>query len=128
MSKKDLQIKNLSKNRYRELKYLCLQYREMKAKLIKIKSEDIKAVQITGMPSAHNISNPTLDMAIKRTELERKINAIEEAAKRVDDSLYEYILKAVTEDVPYEFMAVPCGRRQFYQKRRRFFTILDEKI
>ena len=24
MSKKDLQIRNLSKNRYRELKYLCL--------------------------------------------------------------------------------------------------------
>lgn len=128
MSKKDLQVEDLSKNRYRELKYLCLQYGEMKEKLIKLKSEDIKAVQFTGMPSAHSISNPTLDMAIKRSELERKITAIEEAAKRADGSLYKYILEAVTEDIPYEFMAVPCGRRQFYQKRRRFFTILDEKI
>lgn len=128
MSKKDLQIRNLSKNRYRELKYLCLQYGELKVRLREIVSEDIKGVIITGMPSAHNISNPTQDIVLKKFELERKITAIEQAAIDADRDIYKYILKAVTEDMPYEFLGVPCGRRQFYKKRRMFFTILDEKI
>lgn len=128
MSKKDLKIKSLSKYRYRELKYLCLQYNELKEQLRKLSSENIKAVQLTGMPSAHNVTNPTQDMAIKKTEIERKIKAIEQSAIEVDSNMYEYILKAVAEGLPFEFLSIPCGRRQFYEKRKLFFNILDEKI
>lgn len=128
ISKKDLKIKNLSKYRYRELKYLCLQYNELKEKLKELSLESIKAVQITGMPSAHNISNTTEDIAIKKIEIERKIKAIEQSAIEVDSNMYRYILKAVTEGLPFEFLSIPCGRRQFYEKRKLFFSILDEKI
>lgn len=46
---------------------------------------------------------------------------IENAAKETDEQLYKYIIKNVTEGVPYEVLNVPCGRRQFYDKRKLFF-------
>lgn len=37
-----------------------------------------------------------------------------------------YLRRAVTENVPYERLDVPMGRRQFYELRRKFFYILSE--
>lgn len=128
MSKKNLKIKNLSKYRYLELKYLCLQYNDLKSELKELSQEDIKAVQITGMPSARNISNEVQEIVIKKSEVERKIKAIEQSALGASPDIYEYMIKAVTEEIPFEFLSVPCGRRQFYEKRRLFFTLLDKKI
>lgn len=128
MSKKNLKIKNLNKYRYLELKYLCLQYNDLKMELNELSQESVKAARITGMPSAHNISNATQDMVIKKMEVERKIKAIEQSARGASSDIYEYMIRAVTEGIPFEFLEVPCGRRQFYEKRRLFFTLLDRKI
>ena len=128
ISKKDLRIKNLSKYRYRELKYLCLQYSELKDKLRELSYESIKAVQITGMPSAHNISNSTQDIVIKKTEIERKIKAIEQAVIEADSIYYKDILYSVTENIRYEYINTKLCRTSFYMLRRLFFSILDEKI
>jgi hypothetical protein len=35
-----------------------------------------------------------------------------------------YIIKNVVDGTPYEYFDVPCGRRQFYELRRVFFSNL----
>lgn len=90
--KRDLNIRQLSKAKYRELFYFCMQFKEK-----------------------------LLEGNIKDTRL------IEDTAEETDKELAEYILKNVTEGIPYEYMNVPCGRKQFYEKRRQFFTALSKK-
>ena len=63
----------------------------------------------------------------KTNKLSRDIGLIEQTAQEAVGGLYPYILKNVTEDITYEHMGVPCGRRQFYFMRRKFFCLLDRK-
>jgi len=51
---------------------------------------------------------------------------IEQAALLADSEIAPYILRNVTQGVPFHALMVPCGRRQFYEKRRRFFVELDK--
>ena len=43
--------------------------------------------------------------------------------------IYEYILKAVTEELSYTYLKsklkIPCGRDMYYDRYRRFFWILS---
>lgn len=128
MSKKDLKVGNLSKYRYRELKYLCLQYSELKDRLRELSSESIKATQVTGMPSARNITDSTQDIVIRKMEVERKIKAIEQAALAADSKMYTQIIINVTEGIPPRYLHIDCPEKTFYNKRRIFFNILDKKI
>lgn len=61
----------------------------------------------------------------KRDKRKRKYaKQIERAAQKASPELYSYILKNVTQGIPYEQMPVPLGRRQFYQLRQEFFINL----
>lgn len=46
-----------------------------------------------------------------------------------DDTLYDYILKAVTEELSYTYLRtkldIPCGRDMYYDRYRRFFWLLS---
>lgn len=115
----------ISKMRYRELKYFCLQYPEKKQKLSRLLG--IGAVVNDGMPKGNKTSDPTATTAIKIAELEDDIETIEQTALEAAPGMHEQLIKNVTEDIPYEYMDVPCGRRQFYTYRRKFFYLLSEK-
>lgn len=52
---------------------------------------------------------------------------IEQAAREAACSSWRDIFKSVTEDIPYEHMQAMDGRRQFYEKRRKFFYVLSQK-
>lgn len=54
--------------------------------------------------------------------------AIDEAARKAGDGLRRWILRNVVDGTPWEEMPVPCGRRQFYAARRRFFSELDKML
>lgn len=128
MSKKDLSLKkyNISKERYRELKYFCLQYEEWKRQLSF--GVSLQPQKLTGMPNAKNApSNPTEDAAVKLYELRDKCALVEQTAIEADAELYRYILKNVTQGVPYEYMPVPCCRQKFYNARKKFFYKLSKK-
>ena len=128
MTKKDIQLKNysISSARYRELKYFCLQYDEWKA-ILNSEASALKAVRISDMPSSHNISDETALIALKRAEVGEKCDMIEQSAVETDPEISPYIIKNVTQGILYEYMDIPCGRRQFYQARRKFFYILSKK-
>ena len=65
--------------------------------------------------------------------VEEVLDQIEENAKEADAELWEYIVKAVTnENVTYNYlkqiMNIPCGQTYYYEKRRKFYYLLSSKI
>lgn len=114
---------DISKNKYQELKFFCMQYKEKKTEL-----EDaygLCAVAADGVPGGSKIGKPTENRAVRNAELEHEVKIIEESAERVSKTLAPYILNNVTEGIAYEYMNVPCGRKQFYEARRYFFYLLS---
>lgn len=122
----------ISNYRFRELYYFCLQYPDWKEQL-KDKRYPLKGLQYSGMPSSGGSSNPTEKNAIECVELSHKCTIIEQAAQAADPELWEYILFAVThEDVTFNYLKVqkeiPCERDRYYNSRRKFYFLLDNKI
>lgn len=121
-----LQKYNIGVNAYRELLYFCRQYAEKKSQLALLR--DISAAAYDGMPRSGKVSTPTEDRAIRAAQLERDCEMIERAAHEADPALAKYLLLNVTQDrLPYEYLNVPAGRRNFYEKRRRFFYCLAKE-
>ena len=61
---------------------------------------------------------------------EAKCRAVERAAMEAAPDLYEWILLGVT-DEKYTYrrlraMGIPCGRNLYFEKRMRFYELLDE--
>lgn len=94
----------LEKYRYWELKSYCRQYDYYKKQLLK----------------AMNIKPK--EYYLNRCRL------IEQSAVEANNDIYIYIIRSVTQGMTYEQLNVPCGRRQFYEARRKFFEILADKI
>ena len=128
-NQKDLNLEKyeISKYRYRELKNFCLQYDEKKQRLAALRG--LGAVTHSNEPHGSGISNPTAAKAERAQQLARDIELIEQTAMEVDPVNYHSLLANVTAtNLPYEYLSVSCGRRQFYGKRRRFFFLLDKKM
>jgi hypothetical protein len=108
----------ISKNRYKELKAFCMQYNEKKSK--------IKSMQQSIMKNpAQNSQESALYV--------RDIRMIEEAAVRANPEIWRYIIKSVTQNLPYEYIEydeeqgrIPMGKTDFNANRRYFYHILDE--
>ena len=116
----------LSKYRYLELKYFCLQYKEYKDEYrdcVRRSSEGGGQVEY---------SDPTGNTVVKRDCLLHKIKSIEDCAILAGEDLASYILMSVTNDLTYSNLRlmhdIPCGKNQFYDKRHKFFWILSRKF
>lgn len=126
--KRDIKLNEygISKFAYRELSNFCLQYEDKKSK-IKDLHNPYSSPQITGMPHGSGVGNPTERAALKAELLSRDIELINRTAEETDSGIAEAILKNVTQGIQYDYMDIPCGRRQFYMKRRKFFYLLAIK-
>ena len=113
----------ISKNRYLELKSIARQYDELHEKAAKLKRGELDRAGRLG-------GDPTGETAIDRTmrDPERKIRAIEEAARSAGADLYPWLMRCVTRGEKHEHMHPPIGRAQFYQLRRLFFLELDKRL
>lgn len=125
--KRDMKLSdyNISRAKYNELKYFCMQYNEKKQELQK--GYGLNAVVSDGMPKGNIPGNPTESQAIRNSTLQKDVDLIEKTALAVDPDIYKQLMKNVTEGIPYEWMDVPAGRRQFYESRRYFFYLLAQK-
>ena len=54
-------------------------------------------------------------------------DGIVQAAREADETISKYILANVVDEISWEYMDAPIGRRQFYAARRKFFYILSQK-
>lgn len=118
----------ISRHRYYELKHYCLQYPEFK-RIYNDMCEKIPGgiLQITnqeGQPKSDE------SLEVRQAYLDQ-INLIEECAKLTDPYLGSYILKGVTEGLPYTYFKmrenIPCGKDLYYELYRKFFYILSYK-
>ena len=119
----------ISRNRYKELQAFCLQYEEKKSKISRLRKQSGN----DGQPKGKNVGNPTEEMAIRNITYEKDCKMIEQAAIKASAEIYPYIIKSVTNDLPYHFVEyderlgkIPVGKTEFYAIRRLFYHYLDE--
>lgn len=129
----ELSIKNkyyIDKHRHYELKHFCLQYPSWKKAYDEFDNLSIPLSMIERVPTSNLPGDPTAKRALMKTRYLEKIKLIEDTAKKADQYLYQYILKAVTENLSYTYLKtklnIPCGKDMYYDRYRRFFWILDE--
>ena len=116
---------NISRAKYNELKYFCMQYDEKKKEIHS--SYGLGAVVNDGMPKGNLPGNSVERVAIRNAMLQADVELIEQTALEADSDIYQWLLKNVTEGIPYEWLNVPRGRKQFYESRRYFFYLLAQK-
>lgn len=116
---------SIKKARYMELLYFCQQYPDWEDEYAEL--HGISAHRIAQSIQSKGVSDPTGRCAERALTPLGKMQLIEQAAIKAGAGLYRYIIKNVCYQIPYETLNVPCGRRQFYSLRRKFFYILDEK-
>lgn len=122
---------DISENRFRELYYFCLQYPEWKKELAN-NMDTLSGHGIISFSSGNYVSDKTAKLAVRRAELEEHCKLIEKTALETEAEIYDFLLKAVTcENITYNYlktvMGIPCGKKMYYDRRRRFYWILSRK-
>jgi hypothetical protein len=119
----------IDKHRHYELKHFCLQYPEWKKAYIDLDNIGIAISNIERVPTGNLPGDPIAKRAIAKVQLIERIEMIERTAKEADDYLWQYILKAVTENLSYTHLKtkfdIPCGKDMYYDRYRKFFWLLS---
>jgi hypothetical protein len=83
------------------------------------------------MPHGTGHSDPTASAGEKAARLSADCKLIEQTAIETDSTLYQYILLAVTQGIPYwclkSLKDIPCYEREFIRVRRYFFYLLAKR-
>ena len=125
-NKRDLNLSayDIGKYAYRELHNFCLQYPEKKKRLAELRFP-YQSPKITGLPGGKSVGDPTGRAAERASALEEDCKLIESVAQEAAEGFASLLLVNVThEHMPWEILCPPCGRRQFYEARRKFFYLL----
>lgn len=129
----ELSIKNkyhIDKHRHYELKHFCLQYPTWKKAYVDLDNIGISLSSFERTSSSNLPGDPTAKRAIAKAQLTERIEMIERSAKEADDYLWQYILKAVTENLSYTHLKakfdIPCGKDMYYDRYRKFFWLLSK--
>lgn len=124
---------DISKNRFREVYYHCLQYPEWRSELQYL-TDTVKAIEYgkEGKGSTPQ-GSATEALAIHRAELEDKCKLIEQTAIEADAEIYQWIIQGVTtEYATYRYLrdalGMPCGKKMYYDRRRKFYYLMSNKI
>ena len=119
----------IDKHRHYELKHFCLQYPSWKKAYADFDDTSISLSTIENVPTSNMPGDPTAKRAMMKAHYSEKINLIERIAMEADRYLYEYILKAVTENLSYTYLKskldIPCGKDMYYDRYRKFFWLLS---
>lgn len=120
----------ISKHRHYELKHFCLQYPLWKKAYNIYSQQSIQSSTTERIPSTNIPSDPTAKQAVNKTYYLERIDLVERVAKETDEFLHSYILRAVTEELPFTYLKtkleIPCGRDMYYDRYRRFFWLLSQ--
>ena len=129
----ELSIKNkyhIDKHRHYELKHFCLQYPTWKKAYVDLDNLGISISTMERLSYGNQPGDPTAKRAIAKAQLTERIEMIERSAKEADDYLWQYILKAVTENLSYTHLKakfdIPCGKDMYYDRYRKFFWLLSK--
>ena len=119
----------IDKHRHYELKHFCLQYPSWKKAYADFDDTSISLSTIENVPTNNLPGDPTAKRAMMKAHYSERINLIERIAMEADRYLYEYILRAVTENLSYTYLKsrlnIPCGKDMYYDRYRKFFWLLS---
>ena len=111
----------ISDFRRKELKYFCLQYKEWK--------EYLKDYYLRY--GTNEFSDPTAEEAMLRTIYISNIDLINEISKIAGGEIWEYLFKAVTEDLSFVNLKtlhnIPCSKDYYYERYHKFWYLLSQK-
>lgn len=120
----------IDKHRHYELKHFCLQYPTWKKTYVELNNVGITVSSIDRIPTSNLPGDPTATRAMAKAQLTERIEMIENIAREADDYLWQYILKAVTENLSYTYLKtkfdIPCGKDMYYDRYRKFFWLLNK--
>jgi hypothetical protein len=123
----------ISFDAYKELYHFCQQYSEKKRRaddLLTLPGSALRVERMPGsdegciMPRGGGVSDPVVEVAMRREALLADCKMIEQAAIEADGELYPYILRAVTTRDGARAVRAPCGERYFRNVRKKFFYLL----
>lgn len=125
VKKRDIKLSscNISKAKYNELRYFCMQYEEKKKELDHCCSQE--AGNEHGEGSRSDSENKKEE--VKRDRLRRDLELIEQTAREAGPDISQWLLKNLVEGTVYESLEVPLSRTKFYDIRRYFFYLLAQK-
>lgn len=116
--------------RMRELAAVCRQYPSLLRALNDVRQGVKDGPEKGGGPGRIH-GDPTASRAARAADswARRRVRIIERAAEAAGGrGLSKALLRNVTRGLSWERLGPPCGRRQFYEARRRFFLELDERL
>jgi hypothetical protein len=129
----ELSVKNkyyIDKHRHYELKHFCLQYPSWKKAYADLDNIGLSLSSFEKQPTTNLPGDPTARRAVSKALLTERIEMIEKIAKEADDYLWQFILKAVTENLSYTHLKtkfdIPCGKDMYYDRYRKFFWLLSK--
>lgn len=73
----------------------------------------------------------TAETAMRRATLDKKRRLIEDTAREAGIEIYAYLLRGVTQGATFwelHQQGMPCERDMYYDRRRRFYWLLAQKI
>lgn len=122
----------ISRHRYYELKHFCLQYPLWKKAYAALDELTIQSPMLEEFrPNRSMPSDPTAKWGIARAYYSERMDMVKKAAMQTDEDLYIYILKAVTEELSYNYLktrlGMPCGKDMYYDRYRKFFWLLSKE-
>ena len=122
----------ISRHRYYELKHFCLQYPAWKKAYSALDDICVNPTNLRIITQSTNIpGDPTAKCAIAKVYYSERIGMIEKVAMETDKDLYYYILRAVTEELSFDYLKsrleIPCGKDMYYDRYRKFFWLLSKE-
>ena len=123
----------ISKHRFYEIQHHCLQYKEWKDEYDTLECQGAKGVDYDNMPHGNSVGDPTSIIAMRKIVLKDKIDLVEKTAHDAEPSLAKYILTAVTnEGISYNYlelvMGIPCKKDMYYDRRRKFYWLMNQRM
>lgn len=115
------------RHRYYELEHFCLQYDEYQKRYREIMNNTYKPIIFDEVKVFNEVSSVERSI-MKAQKYADKINAIDKCAMLADPVLSYYILQSVTKGKAYSHLNPPCGKNMFYDRRRKFFWLLDREL
>lgn len=76
-------------------------------------------------------SDPTMAAAARRAAIEKKKAQVDEAAKEVADGMADWLIEGVCYGRTYYQLrekGIPCGKKLYYQWRRKFYYTIAQII
>lgn len=120
----------LPKYEYKTVVAFCFQYNELKRKLKSI--DGFHAVVNDGMPHSSGTSDPTVSDAVKRAEIQDKIDLIERVTKEHTGILYKWMIQGITDETMtynrLKSQGIPISKNLYSNMRRKVYYHIAKHI